>query len=96
MNDRHYKRICDLLDSAPNKKVIIGGDRNADARYIGPTVVTGVSPDDKLMQEEIFGPVLPVMTVTDHHEAIEFINSRLDVNSLSDTVLYMQRNTICP
>lgn len=76
VNDRHFKRVCDLLDSAPNKKIIIGGDRNADAQYIGPTVVTGIGAEDKLMQEEIFGPILPILTVQSHQEAIDFINLR--------------------
>lgn len=39
-------------------------------------MVTGVRPGDKLMQEEIFGPILPVLSVRDHKEAIEFINNR--------------------
>lgn len=57
-------------------KVVIGGETDANERYIAPTVLFGVSPQEKIMQEEIFGPLLPFITVKDHNEAIEFINSR--------------------
>ena len=56
--------------------MVIGGESDENERYISPTVMTGVKSDDRVMQEEIFGPVLPIITVQDHNEAIDFINSR--------------------
>lgn len=57
-------------------KVALGGDCDPSERYIGPTVLVDVKPSDPIMQEEIFGPILPVMTVENAYEAIKFINSR--------------------
>lgn len=53
-----------------------GGDSDQNERYIAPTVMFDVKPEDKVMQDEIFGPILPFVVVKDHHEAIQFINSR--------------------
>jgi aldehyde dehydrogenase (NAD+) len=57
-------------------KVAIGGESDQENRYISPTVMTNVQPDDKVMQEEIFGPVLPILVVESHTDAIKFINSK--------------------
>lgn len=54
----------------------IGGDTNADEKYIAPTIVVDVKSNDPVMQDEIFGPILPIMNVENAHEAIELINSR--------------------
>ncbi len=70
------RRLCNLLDTT---KVSIGGDTDAGEKYISPTVMVGVTPEDKIMQEEIFGPILPFVVVKDHNEAIDFINERLVV-----------------
>jgi aldehyde dehydrogenase (NAD+) len=73
VNERHFDRIAGLLESGT---VAIGGRTDRDERYVAPTVLTGVKADDAVMQEEIFGPVLPVVEVTDLDEAIAFINDR--------------------
>lgn len=73
VNDRHLQRVSGLLDSG---EVAFGGSVDPDDRFISPTVLTGVSLDDPVMQEEIFGPVLPVVTVADRDEAIDIINQR--------------------
>ena len=73
VNDRHFQRVLGLIDKS---KVAIGGDSDASQRYIEPTIMTNVKPEDKVMQDEIFGPVLPIVTVESHNEAIEFINAR--------------------
>lgn len=57
-------------------KVVIGGDVDASERYIAPTILVDVKPTDKVMQEEIFGPILPIVTVENAYEAIKFINNR--------------------
>lgn len=76
INDRHFQRVSDLLDSSPGANIRLGGVSDRTARYFSPTVVTGVGPSDRMMQEEIFGPLLPVFAVRDHKEAIDFINGR--------------------
>lgn len=53
---------------------MIGGQVDENDLYISPTVMSNCTRDDKVMQEEIFGPVLPIVTVGDYKEAIDFIN----------------------
>jgi len=82
ISDNHYARLQSLVDdaSAQGGTVIQPGDA-ADTtwrsvRKFPPTVVTGATPQMKLMQEEIFGPILPVMACDTASEAIGYINSR--------------------
>ena len=70
VNDRHFERLASLLSSGD---VVIGGETNAEARFIAPTVLTGVAADSPVMQEEIFGPILPVLRADDLEAAIRFI-----------------------
>jgi len=73
VNDAHFERLEQLLaGSTP----AIGGDTNAADRYVAPTVLRDVSPEAPVMAEEIFGPILPVLTVDDVDEAIRFVNDR--------------------
>ncbi|OLT23311.1 aldehyde dehydrogenase [Ornithinimicrobium sp. CNJ-824] len=72
---RQHARLVELLEGAGGT-VVVGGQHDADERYLAPTVVADVDPDAPIMQEEIFGPVLPVVTVADHQQAIEQIASR--------------------
>jgi aldehyde dehydrogenase (NAD+) len=64
INERNFGRLKTMLDQtvAAGGKVAIGGETDAGQKYIAPTVVTGVKPSHSLMSEEIFGPILPVMT----------------------------------
>ncbi|WP_328403734.1 aldehyde dehydrogenase family protein [Streptomyces sp. NBC_00390] len=73
INERHFDRLSALLDSG---RLVTGGDRDRAAKYIAPTVLADVRPEDPVMQEEIFGPVLPLVTVSGLDEAIGFINDR--------------------
>ncbi|NWS21921.1 AL3A2 dehydrogenase, partial [Pachyramphus minor] len=73
VNKRHFKRIVGLLEG---QKIAHGGERDEASCFIAPTILTDVSPDSKVMEEEIFGPVLPIVTVKSVEEAIEFINCR--------------------
>lgn len=75
INQRHFKRIRDLLSKSQGR-VEIGGETEEGERYIAPTVLVDVSESDPVMQEEIFGPVLPILTVESLEEAINFINRR--------------------
>jgi aldehyde dehydrogenase (NAD+) len=61
VNEGHFKRILSLIDP---DKVVVGGTHDEGERFIAPTVMAGVTLEDRIMDEEIFGPVLPVMTYT--------------------------------
>ncbi len=78
IDKRHFERLKDLLDQAisSSAKVIIGGNSIEDEKYIEPTIITDVSSDDLVMQEEIFGPILPVISYKNDDEVIECINKR--------------------
>ena len=73
VNDRHYERLTGLLGSG---RVVVGGESRPDQRYLGPTVLVDVAPTSPVMQEEIFGPILPVLAVADIAEAIDFVSAR--------------------
>jgi aldehyde dehydrogenase (NAD+) len=73
VNDRQFARLSGLLE---NVTADIGGSTDSATRYIAPTVVDGVGLDSPLMQEEIFGPVLPIVHVTGPDQAIEVISAR--------------------
>merc|ERR1719167_1968946 len=75
VNSRHFSRLSGLL-AATKGKPVVGGEVDEEQLYIAPTVLTGVSPDEPVMQEENFGPILPIITVATRHEAIDFINKR--------------------
>ncbi len=72
VNDPHFHRLEKLLH---NGTVAHGGGSDADTRYIEPTVLTGITRDDPVMGEEIFGPILPVIAVDSLDEAIAFVNA---------------------
>jgi len=74
VNARHHKRLMGLIPGSGT--VVIGGQGDEQERYIAPTVLTDVPPDSKVMGEEIFGPILPVLKVDDLDAAIRFINAR--------------------
>ncbi|MFJ4539839.1 aldehyde dehydrogenase family protein [Streptomyces tibetensis] len=73
INERHFDRLSALLDSG---RVVTGGDSDRTGKYIAPTVLADVDPKSPVMQEEIFGPILPIVTVSGLDEAIDFINDR--------------------
>ncbi|MFF3693323.1 aldehyde dehydrogenase family protein [Streptomyces sp. NPDC002221] len=73
VNERHFDRLAALLDSG---RTVTGGGTDRAAKYIAPTVLADVDPKSPVMREEIFGPILPVITVAGLGEAIEFINDR--------------------
>lgn len=57
-------------------KIAVGGNHNAAERFIEPTIIVDVKPEDPVMQTEIFGPILPIVNVESAYDAIKFINSR--------------------
>ena len=74
INDKHFERVCSILDSSGS--VAIGGARDAETRFIEPAVLTDVPIDSPAMQQEIFGPVLPVLPYEKLDDCIDFIRSR--------------------
>ncbi|XP_066092647.1 aldehyde dehydrogenase, dimeric NADP-preferring-like [Saccopteryx bilineata] len=72
-NSRHFQRVMGLIEG---QKVAYGGTGDAATRYIAPTILTDVDPESPVMQEEIFGPVMPIVCVRSLDEAIRFINHR--------------------
>ncbi|KAF4085991.1 hypothetical protein AMELA_G00101490 [Ameiurus melas] len=73
INQRHFKKIMALMEGST---VAIGGGHDESQCYIAPTVLKDVTPESKVMQDEIFGPVLPIVPVNGLNEAIQFINER--------------------
>ncbi len=73
INLRHFDRLIGLLASGD---IYHGGQHDRADRYIAPTVLVNVLPDSPVMQEEIFGPILPVLEVGDVQEVIDFVNAR--------------------
>jgi len=71
VNERHFDRISRLID---REKLAFGGQTNAEEKYIAPTVLRGISPEDPVMGEEIFGPVLPVVRSESLADAIRLVN----------------------
>ena len=68
INEKNLDRLNDLIDE---NKIFIGGKGNKEERVIPPTVLTDVAYTDKVMQEEIFGPIMPILTFDTIDEAIE-------------------------
>lgn len=73
VNDRQFQRLVGLLQSG---SVYCGGGADPVTRHISPTVLTDVHPDDPVMREEIFGPILPVLPYAALDEALAFVNAR--------------------
>ena len=73
VTDKAFARVSGYLKDG---KVVLGGSTDAKERYIEPTLLTDVSPDSPVMQEEIFGPVLPMIPFDDRKEALGFIRKR--------------------
>ncbi|MDD9935458.1 MAG: aldehyde dehydrogenase family protein [Myxococcales bacterium] len=74
VNGRHHQRVMRLLESGGT--VAHGGQADESDRYIAPTVLTGVPADAAVMQEEIFGPLMPILKVDSIDDAIAFVNAR--------------------
>ena len=72
VNQKHFDRLCGLLDQS---KIVYGGESNPQTLQIAPTILDRVTWQDPIMQEEIFGPLLPVLTFQNLEEAAAKINS---------------------
>jgi len=75
ISGRHLERLRGLLETSGGR-IVLGGEADPGENYLAPTLVTEVSPEAALMQEEIFGPILPVLKVASMDEAVAFVNAR--------------------
>lgn len=73
VNERQFTRIISYLD---NGHVFYGGEHDANGKYISPTILTGITRDDPVMKEEIFGPILPILKYEQLEELIEDIKEQ--------------------
>ncbi|MCD5323103.1 MULTISPECIES: aldehyde dehydrogenase [Pontibacillus] len=72
VNRRHYERLCNYLHDG---ELLTGGEHDADLNAIEPTILDHISWDDSIMQEEIFGPILPVLTFDQLDEVIDEVRN---------------------
>ena len=72
INQKNFERLLKLIDP---EKIFLGGKTDASNRYIEPTILHNVSWDDAVMKEEIFGPILPILTFTNFNEALMQISN---------------------
>ncbi len=72
INDRNLERLSQMIDP---EKVYHGGEINALDRYIQPTILQDITFEDRIMQEEIFGPILPVISYDELEDAIQQVNN---------------------
>jgi aldehyde dehydrogenase (NAD+) len=75
VNERQFDRLVSLLATTTGK-VVTGGGSDRATLSIDPTVIVDPAPDDPVMADEIFGPILPIITVGSTEEAVAFVNSR--------------------
>lgn len=73
INEKHFIRLCGLIDQS---KVVIGGEVNADTCQIAPTVMDQVTEEDAVMKEEIFGPIMPILTFDDFDSMVDDLKDR--------------------
>ena len=73
INEKHFDRLLTLVDQ---NKVVLGGKYNRDKLKIAPTVMTNVGFDDAVMQEEIFGPIMPIITYDRFEDVFEILKGK--------------------
>ena len=73
INEKHFERVCGLIDT---EKVVCGGETKRETLQIAPTVLDNVIWSDAVMQEEIFGPVLPILTFTKFDEIFDVLKDK--------------------
>lgn len=76
VNANHYHRVKNLLEEAITNgaELVTGGKTYDTENYIAPTLLENINADHAIMKEEIFGPVLPVITYTSLDDAIDYVN----------------------
>jgi len=78
VDSNHFNRLMKLLEDAKSKNAVIeiGGERKAKENYISPTLISNLPNDASLLQDEIFGPILPIKTYKTLEDAVTYINSK--------------------
>lgn len=78
IDDRHFQRLARVLSETvqAGAKIELGGEFNEAERYIPPTILSNVNEDSAIMEEEVFGPILPILTYTNIDKAINLIRSK--------------------
>jgi aldehyde dehydrogenase (NAD+) len=78
VTQKHFERLKSHIDNAKdiNATIEIGGELDATSKYIAPTIVSNLKEEASLLQEEIFGPILPIVTYSTIDEAIDYVNSK--------------------
>lgn len=75
VNQKHFNRLNDLIQIHKNN-VVFGGNSSKEDLYIEPTLLDNITNDNKIMKEEIFGPILPIITYDNFDEVLEIIQSK--------------------
>ncbi|MCG2116298.1 aldehyde dehydrogenase [Staphylococcus epidermidis] len=75
VNQKHFNRLNDLIQIHKDN-VVFGGNSSKEDLYIEPTLLDNITNDNKIMQEEIFGPILPIITYDNFDEVLEIIQSK--------------------
>lgn len=73
VSEKAFKRLETLMKDG---KILLGGETDSEERFISPTLLDEIEPNDVIMQEEIFGPLLPILSFKEIHEVSSFINAR--------------------
>lgn len=73
ISERHFERLKNLIEPS---KIILGGKTKKTTLQIAPTIMTDISWQDSIMQEEIFGPLLPILTFENLEEVISLLNQK--------------------
>ena len=78
VTDKHFERLNTHLENAKSEKAKfeVGGQTDSESRYIEPTIISDLDPESSLLEEEIFGPILPIVTYKSLDMAIAYINSK--------------------
>ncbi|NRD24310.1 aldehyde dehydrogenase family protein [Winogradskyella litoriviva] len=78
VTDKHFERLNAYLENAKTleAKFEVGGETNRTSKYIEPTIISDLKPEAKLLEEEIFGPILPIVTYNSLDMAIAYVNSK--------------------
>ncbi len=87
INERHFNRLLKLMGQGT---ILCGGNVDRADRFIAPTVIDGITWNDPVMQEEIFGPILPILTFNNINEVISMINA----HSKPLAMYYFGRNNV--
>lgn len=75
VNKKHYHRLNELLN-IHQTEITFGGQTDIDENFVAPTILEGTTFDSKIMEDEIFGPILPIIAYDDFDEAIDLIRSK--------------------